>query len=84
MAISLNKNMVHRTGRVMNPCKDGLVDLTCDGYIDFDGERVPCAIGYTIYASDEYGDHIEATHAFVSDCITESGTNFNAETYELY
>ena len=63
----------------------GLVDYVADGYIDRDGEKIPCKVGFmTTYANenDAYNDVI-ATHIFINDGITADGTHYYAETIEL-
>jgi len=62
----------------VTPVKNGLVDFIADGYINRDGERIPCKIGFT-----EFSDEPEVTHIFIKDGITENGTHYDAETIEL-
>lgn len=58
--------------------KGGLVDFLADGYIERDGEKIPCQIGFT-----EYNCVTEASHIFIKDGITENGTHYEAQTIEL-
>lgn len=58
--------------------KGGLVDYLAEGYIERDGERIPCEIGLT-----DFNGEIEATHIFIKSGITENGTHYNAQTIEL-
>lgn len=58
--------------------KHGLVDYEAEGYIIKDGERIPCRIGYT-----DFSFGVVATHLFIDDGITESGTHYYKETIEL-
>ena len=85
--MTLNRKDVHRTGKTLERINDGLVDYITDGYIDDGyGDRIPCKIGYTLYTfyMDDGGDHIEATHIFVtSDGVTKSGINYSKCTYKL-
>lgn len=63
----------------------GLVDYIADGYIDRNGEKIPCKVGFmTTYANenDAYND-VTATHIFITGGITESGAEYEAETIEL-
>lgn len=56
----------------------GLVDFLADGFIERDGEKIPCQIGFT-----QFGEEREATHIFIKDGITENGTHYYKETIEL-
>ena len=58
--------------------KGGLVDYLADGYIEMEGEKVPCEIGFT-----DYNGEVEATHVFIKSCITDNGTHFEAQTIRL-
>lgn len=58
--------------------KGGLVDFLADGYIERDGEKIPCQIGFT-----EFNGEAEATHIFIKSGITENGTHYEAQTIEL-
>ena len=66
------------TGELSDKLTEGLADYLADGYIERDGEKIPCQIGFI--AMDSL---IEATHIFVKDGITESGVHYYAETIEI-
>lgn len=66
------------TGELSDKLNKGLVDYLADGYIERDGEKIPCQIGFV--AMDSL---IEATHIFIKDGITENGTHYYAETIEI-
>ena len=66
------------TGELSNKLNEGLADYLADGYIERDGEKIPCQIGFI--AVDGL---IEATYIFIKDGITENGTRYYAETIEL-
>jgi len=56
----------------------GLVDYVVPGYIERDGEHIPCEVGFT-----EFNNVLEATHIFITDGITNNGTHYCAETIEI-
>lgn len=58
--------------------KHALVDFVSDGYIERDGEKIPCEIGYTNFSGET-----EATHIFIKSGITENGTHYCSETIEF-
>lgn len=57
----------------------GLVDYLADGYIERDGEQIPCQIGYNEYMDAEDNIRCEAEYIFIKDGITENGTHYYAE-----
>lgn len=64
----------------------GLVDYIADGYIDRNGEKIPCKVGFMDYGCPDDIDcytEMTSTHIFITGGITESGTEYEAETIEL-
>ena len=61
---------------------NALVDYVADGYIERNGENIPCEIGFTEFYSDDLSEsvEIEPTHIFIKDGITDNGTHYEAET----
>ena len=55
-----------------------LVDYIADGYIITDNDKIPCEVGFI-----KFGDDIEAKYIFTQSGITENGTAYYPETYEL-
>lgn len=57
--------------------KAGLVDYVADGYIERDGDKIPCLVGLI------NGVELVPTHLFIKDGVTDNGTHYYAETIEL-
>ena len=55
-----------------------LVDYIADGYIITEYDRIPCEVGFI-----QFGKDIEAKYIFTQSGITEKGTAYYPETYEL-
>ena len=65
------------TGK-LKEVEHGLVDYVTDGYIERDGDKIPCEIGFI------HGIEPVPTHIFIKkDGITENGTHYYAETIEI-
>lgn len=62
----------------LQKCEHELVDYIADGHIITDGDRIPCEIGFI-----QFGDDIEAKYIFTQSGITENGSVYYPETYEL-
>ncbi len=70
-----------RTGKIKKA--EGLVDFLAEGYIEREGEEIPCQIGYNTYMDAEDDIRLEADYIFLKDGITESGTHYYAETIRI-
>jgi len=57
---------------------NGLVDYIAAGYIERDGEKIPCQVGFINAVTEPV-----ATHIFIKDGITENGVHYYAETIEI-
>jgi len=66
----------------LRPVQHGLVDYVADGYIDRDGEKIPCLVGFTEFGFATDPETI-VTHIFIKDGITADGTHYEAETIEV-
>jgi hypothetical protein len=62
-----------------------MVDYLADGYIERDGEKIPCKVGFTEYYS-AWDDRInvDPSHIFIKEGITENGTHYEAETIGIF
>lgn len=67
-----------RTGELKRDL--GLAEFIAPGYIERDGERIPCEIGY--FLLEKYG-YYRPEYLFIKRGITESGTHYEAETIDL-
>ena len=56
----------------------GLVDYIADGFIITESDSIPCEIGFI-----QFGADIEAKYIFTQSGITENGSVYYPETYEL-
>ena len=55
-----------------------LVDFIANGYVERDGEKIPCKVGFT-----ECNGEVEPTYLFINSGITSNGTFYYPETIEL-
>lgn len=77
MEFSYNKQKIIVTS---NPTvqKKSLVDYLAQGYIERDGEKIPCRIGF-----NKFSDKLEPAYIFIDNGITESGNHYDAETINI-
>lgn len=64
----------------MRKQNNGMADYLADGYIERDGEKIPCQIGFTEWMDSDDQIHIDADYIFIKSGITENGTHYDAET----
>lgn len=74
----MEKTKVTRTGELKRT--DGLAEFIAEGYIERDGDRIPCKIGYFYL---DWGNYYRPEYLFIERGITESGTHYEAETIDL-
>ena len=61
----------------------GLVDYLADGYIERDGDQIPCQIGYNEYEDADGEVTCKAEYIFIKEGVTEYGTHYYADTIAL-